>query len=327
MKLVSRGAVWRIVVLLVLLAVPFLYMSRCYCRGKHMMTPPITSADSLRGHMQMLAGTIGERNVNNPVSLRRAAAYIEKTWSNQGYRVERQVFTADGVECVNLAVQLNGMDEPGPVIVVGAHYDSVDGCPGANDNASGVAALLELSRVFMKQPHNCAIRFVAFVNEEPPYFQTDLMGSRIYARACRQRGDDIRAMIALETMGYYSDALGSQKYPAAVFKLLYPSRGNFIGFISNLKSRAVTHRAIASFRAHTDFPSQYCSTFERIPGVGWSDHWAFWREGYPAFMVTDTAPFRYAHYHEATDTPDKVNYDALARVTAGLCPAICELAR
>jgi Zn-dependent M28 family amino/carboxypeptidase len=209
-------------------------------------------------------------------------------------------------------------------------YDSVAGSPGANDNATGIAALLELSRLFAggsigATPSQSTLRFVAFANEEPPFFKTPQQGSRVYARACRQRGDDVRAMIALETMGFYSDTPGSQRYPFP-FSLFYPSRGNFIAFVSNLKSRSVMRRAVSAFRAHSDFPLESCATFARVPGIDWSDHGSFWHEGYRAFIVTDTAPFQHRHYHETSDTPDKVDYAALARVTQGVAGAIASLA-
>jgi hypothetical protein len=140
----------------------------------------------------------------------------------------------------------------------------------------------------------------------------------------RQRGDAIRAMMSLETMGCYSDQPGSQNAPG-FFGLLYPAKGNFIAFVSNLGSRAAMHDAFAGFRGHSTFPAECIATFKFIIGVGWSDHQSFWREGYRAFMVTDTAPFRYPHYHTAQDTPDKVNFDALARVTEGVFGSIMAL--
>jgi hypothetical protein len=167
---------------------------------------------------------------------------------------------------------------------------------------------------------------VAFVNEEPPFFQTELMGSRVYAKACRERGEDIRAMISLETMAYFSDEPGSQKFPAALFKLFFPSRGNFIGFVGNFQARGIIQRAAAGFRGATDFPLECCATFGGIAGIGWSDHGSFWREGYRAFQITDTAPYRYPYYHTSEDTPDKVNYEKLARVTRGGAGAIGVLA-
>ncbi len=199
------------------------------------------------------------------------------------------------------------------------------GSPGANDNGSGVAALLELSRLFRQAQPNLSLRFVAFVNEEPPFFITGRQGSMIYAKAARRRGDDIRLMIALETIGYYSDAPGSQKYPP-LFDLFYPDAGNFLGFVSNLQCRKTMRRMVRLFRAASDFPVEHVATLGAVPGVSWSDHRSFWRYGYPALMVTDTALYRYPYYHSAQDTPDKVHYPELARVTEGLFGALSRLA-
>jgi hypothetical protein len=151
------------------------------------------------------------------------------------------------------------------------------------------------------------------------------MGSLVYARGCKARGDRIAAMISLETIGYFSDAPRSQTYPSAGIRPFYPSTGNFIGFVGNVRSRALLHHAIRIFRQQAKLPSEGGALPSFIPGVGWSDQWAFWQCGYPAFMVTDTAPFRYPHYHEATDTPDKLDYDRFALVVSGLEKTIAEL--
>jgi Zn-dependent M28 family amino/carboxypeptidase len=191
------------------------------------------------------------------------------------------------------------------------------GSPGANDNGSGVAALLTLARLWANSEPVRTLRFVAFVNEEPPFFQKDEMGSAVYARHCRAQGDQIEAMLSLETIGYYSSAKGSQKYPFPV-GLFYPSEGDFIGFVSNAQNARLVRQCIAAFRQHTAFPSQGGALPGFLPGVGWSDHWAFWQQGFPALMITDTAPFRYPFYHEASDTPDKLDYERIARVLTGL---------
>jgi Zn-dependent M28 family amino/carboxypeptidase len=287
------------------------------------MPPAGISVQNLKAHVQMLAGVIGERNVFRPLALRRAEEYIERTWRTQGYEVVRQEYAVGGEKWANLEVTRRGRSKPTVILLIGAHYDSVIGCPGANDNATGVAALLEISRSFIAVGPAMSVRFVAFVNEEPPLFQTAQMGSRVYAQVARARGDDIRAMVSLETIGYYSDALGSQQFPfpAWAYHLAFPDRGNFLIFASNWGSRAVARRAADLFRAQSDFPVESISTFEIVPGVDWSDHDSFWRAGYPAFMVTDTALYRYPHYHAPTDTPDKVHYEALARVTQGLAGA------
>ena len=178
--------------------------------------------------------------------------------------------------------------------------------------------MLALARRFAGKPAQHTLRFVAFVNEEPPYFLTGQMGSFVYAGRCKARGDRISAMISLETIGYFSDAPHSQTYPAPGLGVFYPSVGNFIGFVSNVPSRNLLRRAIALFRKHAKIPSEGAALPAFIPGVSWSDQWSFWQHGYPGIMITDTAPFRYPHYHSATDTPDKLDYDRFALVVSGM---------
>jgi Zn-dependent M28 family amino/carboxypeptidase len=180
-----------------------------------------------------------------------------------------------------------------------------------------VAAVLDLAQRLSGRPPPRTIRFVAFVNEEPPFFQTRDMGSAVYATAARARGDRIVAMLSLETMGYYSDEKGSQQYPAPM-AAVYPDTGDFIGFVANVGSARLLLKARRAFRRRTSFPLQSAAVPASLPGVGWSDHWAFWQAGYPAMMVTDTAPFRYPWYHTPDDTPDKIDYDKLALVVDGL---------
>ncbi len=275
-------------------------------------------------HVQHLAGAIGERNIFRPSTLSAAAGYIRDVWTGQGYEVDAQSFEEGGVLCENLEVTRRGT-RADQILLVGAHYDSVKGSPGANDNGSGVAALLELSRLFRQVQPKPSLRFVAFVNEEPPFFITGRQGSMIYAKAARRRGDDIRLMIALETIGYYCDAPGSQNYPP-FFGLFYPDTGNFLGFVSNLQSRKIMRRLVRLFRTASDFPVEHVATLGVVPGVSWSDHRSFWRYGYRALMVTDTALYRYPYYHSAQDTPDKLLYPELARVTEGLFGALSLLA-
>lgn len=292
--------------------------------------PPFTEEqrrlrDRLRAHVVRLAGDIGERNVWRHDALASAAAYIDGSLRALGYDVISREFEAERRRVRNLEVERGGARRRDEIVVIGAHYDSVLGSPGANDNASGVAALLELARGFVERPLARTLRFVAFVNEEPPFFQTDGMGSLVYARRVRARGDRIIAMLSLETIGCYSDADGSQQYPFP-FGLFYPRRGDFVAFVGNFASRALVRQVVASFRRHAAFPSQGVAAPGGIMGIGWSDHWAFWQQGYPAVMVTDTALFRYAHYHLHSDTPDRLDYDRLARVVEGLARAVEELA-
>jgi Zn-dependent M28 family amino/carboxypeptidase len=280
--------------------------------------PLKTLGDELRREVQYLAVSIGERNVRNrPQQLAQAADYIEAQFKAAGIEVKPQEYEVSGVKCHNLEAEIPGKTRPGEIDVVGAHYDTVVGTAGANDNATGVAATLVLARRFAKGKHDRTLRLVAFVNEEPPYFQTDQMGSRVYARKGKEQTDKIVAMLSLETLGWYDNTPGSQNYPAP-FDLLYPSTGNFIGFVGNTESGDLVRRAIGTFRQYEQFPSEGGALPEAITGVGFSDQWSFWQEGYPAIMVTDTALFRYPHYHDAGDTIDKVDFDRMARVVRGL---------
>jgi Zn-dependent M28 family amino/carboxypeptidase len=279
----------------------------------------------LRDHVAVLAGDIGERNVFRPDRLERAARHLEKTLESFGYPAAGQRFECQGVEVRNLEAEVAGRSRPGEVVVVGAHYDSVVGCPGANDNGSGVAAVLELARRWRGRGAARTVRFVLFVNEEPPFFQTGDMGSLHYARRSKERGENVVAMLSLETMGFFTDEEGSQQYPFP-FSLFYPSRGNFIAFVGNISSQRLVRRSVATFRRHASIPSEGAAVPGAITGVGWSDHWAFWENGYPGVMVTDTAPFRYPEYHTPGDTPDRVRFSHLARVVAGLEAVVADLA-
>jgi Peptidase family M28 len=279
----------------------------------------------LRANVQKLAGEIGERNTWHYAELNAAADFIEDSFSRAGLRTRRDSYELGGQPCHNIEAEIPG-NRP-EIIVIGAHYDSVFGSPGANDNGSGAAAVLALAQRFAarekersppRRSPNKTLRFVAFVNEEPPYFLSGEMGSLIYARRCKERGDKISAMISLETIGYFSDAPHSQTYPSPGLGLFYPKVGNFIGFVSNVKSRALLRRVITLFRKHAKIPSEGAALPAFIPGVSWSDQWSFWQQGYPAIMVTDTAPFRYPYYHSSNDTPDKLDYDRFTLVVSGM---------
>ncbi|MGI9332296.1 MAG: M20/M25/M40 family metallo-hydrolase [Gammaproteobacteria bacterium] len=235
-----------------------------------------------------------------------------------------QEYSAEGVRSANLEVTLCGQDKR-ETILIGAHYDTVPHCPGADDNASGIAVLLELTRLLGTHKPPCNLRFVAFVNEEAPFFYTRSQGSRVYAQAARRRRDRIRFMLSLEMLGYYRDAPGSQQYPP-LFRYFYPNQANFVALVSNFRSRQEMRALAAAFRAASRFPLEHVATFSWIPGVAWSDHLSFWREGYRALMLTDTAFFRNPHYHQATDTPETLDYPRMAAVTTGLAGAFDRLA-
>ena len=291
---------------------------------------PLTTAeaetrDNLTGHVRMLATVIGERNADKYEELQSAVEYIKHYFEEAEMALSVQSFDVEGQKFGNIIVEVKGAGKPDEIIVVAAHYDTARNTPGANDNASGVAALLELARLMKDRNPGRTLRLIAVVNEEPPYFQTDRMGSSIYAKQAKERGENIVAMLSLETIGYYSDKPGSQAYPP-LLSPLYPDTGNFIAFVGNLKSHKLVRQCVDAFRRTADFPSEGAALPGWLPGVDWSDHWSFWKEGYPAVMVTDTAFFRYPYYHRPEDTPEKLDYDRMARVVTGLVQVITELA-
>lgn len=319
-------------------------------RATQPLQPPaprdVPLAAQLRADVEVLAGTIGQRNTATPGSMRLAASFIAGELSRAGYRVKWQEYdaparasivpsapgstdpaefaatAAPGTERVaNLIAEIPGSTRPEQIVIIGAHYDSVNHksvwSPGANDNASGTAAVLALARRLATHQPRTTLRFVLFACEEPPHFWTDSMGSLVYARDAKARGEQIVAMLSIETIGCYSDAPNSQDYPPLI-DLAMPSEGNFIGFVGMIECKPLVKRCVEAFRAATDFPCEGAALTSLVPRVGSSDHWSFWKQGYPALMVTDTAPYRYPHYHKPTDTPDKLDYARMARVVEGL---------
>ncbi len=286
------------------------------------------TATRLRADVVALAGGIGPRDVRrHPAALGKAARFVEAGLAaGTGRPVRRLPFRVAAGEVVNLEVALPGAVEPQAIVVVGAHYDTVPTTPGADDNASGVAVLLELGRRLSGAKLPRTVRLVAFTNEEPPFFKTDHMGSVVYARAAAAAGDRVVAMLSLETLGYYDPRPGSQSYPPGL-GLLYPDRGDYLAFVGNTGSAALVKTALEAFRGAVDFPAESIAAPAFVTGIDFSDHWSFWQAGYPqAVMVTDTAFMRNRHYHEPTDTPERLDYDRLARVTDGLEAVVRRLA-
>lgn len=304
--------------------------------------PPAPSAGELecgarlREHVEQIASR--PHNLAHYRELEAAAGYIERILLSFGVIPRLQEYEVEGRPVRNIEVVLPAVSQqpansaarsPAVTLVVGAHYDSADDSPGANDNGTGVAALLEIARNLTTegsgfQP-SCEVRLVFFVNEEHPYGKTEAMGSLRHALSLRQAGITVLGMIALETLGYFSDEPKSQKYPPP-FGLIYPTTGNFVAFVGLPGARRLVGRCVKAFRRTTAFPSIGGVAPGFIPGIDLSDHWAYDKCGYPALMVTDTAPFRNPHYHSRTDLPDTVNYAALARITSGLSLMIREIA-
>jgi hypothetical protein len=285
------------------------------------------TAARLLTHIRTVASK--PHNIDHYDELEKAARHIEDTLKALGYQPVPQVHEVDGraVRNIEAVIEPSRPDTGTKTIVVGAHYDSYGEAPGANDNGTGTAAVLELARLLadLRNTGDKRIRLVLFVNEEPPYFQTPDMGSYRYARLLAERREAVIGMISLETLGCFLDDPGSQKYPPPL-GLLYPDKGDFVAFVAMPGSRELMQNLIGSFRRHTQFPSVGGVAPGFVPGIGWSDHWSFEKFGYPAVMITDTALFRYPHYHRTTDTPDKVDVDKLARITHGVARVIREMA-
>ena len=314
-----RIAVWAVLALAVLGGIMFIRMPGKSHKGP---LPPLTpqqmtTAATLEAHVRALASEIGPRSLASPEGLESAASYIENTLAAMGYEYARQEFTFYKHSIRNISVEIQGQKEPDKIVVVGAHYDTVPGTPGADDNASAVAGLLELAREFKEEVPSLTLRFIFFANEEPPFFMTRDMGSWHAAMESKARGEDIQAMLCLESIGVYTNEPGSQRFPPPL-GLFYPDTGNFIGFVSNLRSRQLLYRSIEVFRESTAFPSEGLVTPLPITGTDWSDHWSYWQAGFKAIMITDTALFRSDFYHTSLDTPERLDYERTARVVGGI---------
>ena len=316
-----------VIILLLLVGVLVLAMRRRPSPPPALPSPPPALVAELRRDVTALCA-IGERSVFVPGSLAKAADWIAGELAAAGCKVERHTYRVeqDQVDADNVIAEIRGGTKADEIIVIGAHYDSVTGTTGADDNASGVAAVLALARRFAHAKPARTLRFVAFANEEPPHFQTKDMGSWQYAKRCKERGERIAGMLSLETIGYYDDRPGSQHYPAPLASF-YPNTGHFIAFAANIASRRLNAQCVLAFKSRTNFPIESAVLPELIQESGWSDHWSFWQFGYPAAIVTDTAPFRNPHYHEESDLPPTLDYERMAHVVEGLTGVVEELVR
>lgn len=325
----TRWLITSLTIALAALAVWVYRMTQMPLKSYSFPLPPLSDkqtqiSEHLAEDVKYLSETIGERNLVRPGTLAASVVYLRRSLQEAGYAVTEQTYRVNDQTVSNLEVMLPGTADDG-AIVIGAHYDTAADAPGANDNGSGVAGVLELARLLHENKLRKTVRLTLFVNEEPPYFQTDNMGSVVYARQLRKDHVAVSAMISLETIGYYSDLPHSQKYPS-LLGLFYPNRGNFVGFVANPESRDLVHRAIRTFRESANFPSEGIAAPAEWPGIGWSDQWSFWQQQYPAIMVTDTAPFRYRYYHTPGDTADHVDFERMARVVAGMHRVVESLA-
>lgn len=301
-----------------------------YTRLPSLSEDELRTSNRLREHVIHLSDTIGERHFLETNSLNRAADYIVEQFQNLNYKVDIQRFgstlESDKGEFKNIIVELTGKQEPDKVIVVGAHYDTVWVSPGADDNASGIAVLLEIARRLQGHELDKSIRFVAFSNEENPFYGSEHMGSVVYSRSLNLDKENIQGMISLEMLGYFSDDKNSQNYPWPI-NWFYPDKGNFIAFVGNLQSRDWLHSAIVAFRQVTEFPSEGLSApMSLVPDIKRSDQISFWKRDIPGFMLTDTANFRNPHYHLTGDDYDTLDYEKMSHLVIGLSKMLLQLA-
>ena len=282
----------------------------------------MTLETNLKSHVVFLSEKIGERNYLDTEKLNKAADNIEEKFRSYKCNVKRQSFKAENKVYYNIEAEVKGASDKDKIIVIGAHYDTIAGTPGADDNASGVAGILELARLASEKPLPYTIRLVAFALEEPPFFRTRNMGSYVYAESLKKEGTKIEGMISLEMIGYFCDKDGCQYYPLTFFRWFYPKKGNFLSFVGDIGSRKFTQKIKKAFMKSSSLPVESLNTIPLVPGVDLSDHLSFWRFGYNAFMITDTAFYRNPHYHARSDTVEKLDYRKMAEFIKGLYNAL-----
>jgi hypothetical protein len=279
----------------------------------------------LTRHVTYLAGSLGPRSFEQPDALAAAADYVETELARHGWRVTRQG-VGPGGEFVNVVADAPAAAAPAPLLVVGAHYDTVAGSPGADDNASGVAVLLEIARLLGRAPR-VPLRLIAFTNEEDPLGNTEARGSLVAAAASRRAGEDLRGMIALESLGFFTDAPDSQHYPAPLAWFL-PDRGDYVAFVARPSSRTFLHETIGAFRTASRLPAEGLAVPQTlVRHVRRSDNAPYWDHGYQALMITDTAEFRNPHYHRPSDLPPTLDFRRAAQATLGIAAAVECVAR
>ena len=295
-------------------------------------TPPLVDEARIKSHVQRLSQEMYPRSFDHAGKLNAAASYIHDEFAAAGARVSEQKVIVEESEYRNVIAKFG--PEDGPLLVIGAHYDShgdaIEGAkrskgfspdthtPGADDNASGVAGILELARILGQFPPSRPVELVAFTLEEPPHFRTKHMGSVWHAQSLRARARPVQLMLSLEMIGFFSDDPASQSYPLPGMQMIYPEKGNFISVVGRLHESWEARRVKALMAGATDLPVQSVNSFAFIPGLDFSDHRSYWAEGYSALMITDTAFYRNRNYHGAGDTYDKLDYHRMAKVIQGV---------
>ena len=276
------------------------------------------TADRLETHVRMLSESFAPRDYKHPENLEKSADYIREQWEGMGLKTEEQIFVVEGKPYKNIITHIPAKsDYVHGKLVLGAHYDAAWNFPGADDNASGTAGLIETARLLKANPPNRPITLVAYSLEEPPFFGTENMGSFVHAKSEKDAGSDIDLMISIEMIGYFSDEKGSQEYPLRLLELYYPNQGNFIGIIDRMSSdrgRAVKKQ----MRKHISVPVHSINAPIIVQGIEYSDHRNYWEFGYDAIMISDTSFYRNKAYHTENDTADRLDYNKMAHVVHGI---------
>ncbi|NNE21476.1 MAG: M28 family peptidase [Rhizobiales bacterium] len=276
-------------------------------------------ADRLKSHVEVLAASQPSRAFHNVTALNAAADYVEAEFKAAGCQPSRETFDVGGNDYHNIVCSFGPREAPR--LIIGGHYD-VDGDnnPGADDNASAVAGVLELARMIKaaKPELKHRLDLVAFTLEELPNFKTANMGSYFLAHNLAADNADVKLMISVEMIGFFADAPGSQSYPLGLLRWFYPDRGNFIGIVGQSFDRSLVARVKKLMQSSGDLPVYSINGPELVPGIDLSDHWSFWQHELPAVMVTDTAFFRNPNYHQPSDTPETLDYQRMAKVVDGL---------
>lgn len=281
--------------------------------------------ERLQEHVRHLTVTIGERSVGIPENLEKTAVYIESFYREIELPVRKESYHYRDFNVSNIVAKVDFSDNPSKCYLIGAHYDSVWGTVGADDNASAIAVQLETARQLRselgKKELDLRVKFVSFPLEEPPTYGTRHMGSKVYAKKSKREKERIDGMLCLEMVGYTCLQPGCQSYPFPLMFMNYPKVGNFIGIVGNFRSKGFTNSLFKAFQKNQDLPVIKLT----VPFGGWampsvrlSDHAPFWDQGYKAVMITDSAFYRNPHYHQTSDTMDKLDFQFMAELVESL---------
>lgn len=316
---------WLLLVAILLLLLAWFWLTQPLFFGSQPGSVRTVDPARLEAHVRKLSVELSPRDVGHLENLDRTAAYIADQLKQTGATVSEQPYRVENDSYRNVMAEFG--PDTSERIVVGAHYDSAGALPGADDNASGVAGLLELARLFASQPPQLRVELVAFSTEEPPYFRTTGMGSSVHAISLRNRQVKVRAMLSLEMIGYFSDAHGSQHFPVGLLGAFYPSTGNFIAVVGRVSDGLLVRRVKKAMSNAAPLAVHSINAPSFIPGVDFSDQLNYWEAGYGAVMITDTAFYRNRNYHTAHDTAEKLDYKRMAMVVEGVHAAVMELSR